>query len=163
MNISITSERPIEEPNISHLQKNHFLEIASSVPLLNESSKVHQSIEESTNIDWKNVSIYTLCISGSITLGLITGISLVGVMVSPIGWAIAISALTIGLIGSAALQSRDTFLINLASSTGTFALGVGQGALIAGAGAGTFPVWFFFLGLQITMWIFTLMYKGAKD
>lgn len=107
--------------------ESQMLGVAASISPLEGPSQVIHSINNSKNLDWKQVAIRTLNFCSSIALGSFSGLALAGVMVSPMGWAIAGSAFLIGFLGAMASGDSKEFMVNVGISLSGFALGAAPG------------------------------------
>jgi hypothetical protein len=103
--------------------------LAKTSPLPPPPSDVPKRIEESNQVDWKKVSGRTLSLASGIILGTFTGLTVAGMLISPIGWGIVGGALAIALIGSIACGGPKEFLHTLKYAALGFTTGFGGGVL----------------------------------
>jgi len=137
-------------PNIQELgsasPNGEALTLVNDVPEMQSPDKIAKSIKESKKIDWKAVSVRALSFSAATALGVLTGLTILGAMVTPVGWAIAGGALLIGLVGSIACGGLDEFLTVLKHSVSVFLLGaafgtIGSGKFLSSRLAGLSLMW----------------------
>lgn len=107
--------------------------LANTVPPLSPPKWVDKDIVDTHATDWKLVAMRSLTFFSSTALGVLTGLSMAGMMITPVGWAIAGGVLLIAIIGSV------THFAMQESEFGNSALRAGMRELISSlmiAGAG---------------------------
>jgi hypothetical protein len=134
-------ETSIHIPGGPTVTNRDAVSIAEGIPEMQVPAKAAQSIQESKKNDWKSTCLRTLSFFAGVALGVMTGLAVAGVMVTPAGWAIAGGVLFMVLIGSALYGGPEEFAKALAVSLagiigGGIGLGYTAGALIQGEGIG---------------------------
>ncbi len=81
----------------------------------------------------------TLSIIGAAALGLFIGLTIMGTLMTPMGWGIAGATLVIGLVGSLCCGGKKELAMNLQLSVLSFSGGLGIG-LAVGASLFVYPI-----------------------
>ncbi len=112
----------------------HVAEPANPKEIL---SKIKQA---SSNIDWKKAGIRALSLLSGVALGALTGLAITGIMVTPVGWAIASAALLVALITAVHCGGTEELIRALKYAILGFTAGMGagvvQGTTMVAAAAG---------------------------
>lgn len=103
--------------------------LSGAAPMLTKPSEIPKRIEESKEIDWKKIATRALSLISGIALGVLTGLAVTGIMVTPVGWGIAGGALLIAMVGSIACGGPKEFLKSLLYASAGFTMGFGAGGL----------------------------------
>jgi len=103
---------------------------AEEEPSLTDPKEISGKIKNASNIDWKKVGIRALSLLAGIALGALTGAAIVGVMTTPVGWAIAGGALLLACVAAYAYDGPKELLHALKYAGIGFVIGFGAAAPI---------------------------------